>query len=163
MTKEKKEESGADMFEQKGKSAQLPQYDDITIRRMEAINAKANLRTWLVFNKSGLYGTLAAFHNYFGALVDSTILEITESDKRQKPHLDEDDQARIHIFLEDPFKNLDIKGGDMESKANRAEISKAAREAIQIHDLYEVALKKGGFRKISYAVLKDEHKWRENI
>lgn len=152
------------MYEERGKSAQLPQYDDITIRRMEAINANANLRTWIVFNRRGLYDAIATFHQNFGALVDSTLLELTELiEGKKKPHLSDNEKQRIQTFLKSPFDGIELTGTDMESRDNREKLKIVGKEANEIHELYEMALKKAGFRRISYSILKDQHKWRENI
>ena len=155
MDNDKSEES---MFAELGRASLLPQYDDITYRRMEAINANANLRT-AIFRSNKLYDTILVFHQHFGALWDSTMLELVDKSR----HISEEDEQRIRAFLFNPFSKTNFNGQNVDSAENRAQLIQVAVEANQLHEIYETALKKAGYRKISISVLKDEHKWRGNF
>lgn len=140
------------IYNQHGRASQLPQYDDITIRRMEAINTNANLRTCIVGNRKGLYDSILLFHQYFGALFDSTYLEVEDK-------LEEDNKTLIKGFLNDPFKGLSLDNS-LESQQTKQQLIPIGRLANEIHMIYEQALLDGGFRKLTYYAIKPEEKWR---
>jgi len=131
-------------FDAEGKAALLPQYDDVTIRRMEVINAKNNLRVWLMANYVGIADVLMEFNIYFGGLYDSTCLEVKEKSNAMSDEL----SKRIDTFLYstyDPNDNQKVKD--------------LSNEALYLHNEYEKALLKAGFRKLIFMSLKPEKGW----
>lgn len=148
------------MWKSHGKASLLPQYDDITLRRMESINAVANLSTWVIGNRRGLYNTILAFHQVFGGLVASTLLELKDSGNKGMA-LSDNDETRVRAFLYNTFDNITLIDGNTESPRNREELKKVGREAVAIHEIYERALKAAGYRKITFSTLSETERWRK--
>ena len=144
-----------DIFAEKGKATQFPQNDDITFRNMEVITLNAAMRNDYVFgaNNNTLFANLKTFHFHFGGLYDATYLE-TEK------HLSDEEKEKIKAFLSNPV------GGRLSQTiadyVNREILTKAVGNSLEVFDIYEQAMKKGGFRNISYMSLKKEFKAMEN-
>ena len=144
-----------DIFAEKGKATQFPQNDDITFRNMEVITLNAAMRNDYVFgaNNNTLFANLKTFHFHFGGLYDATYLE-TEK------HLEKDDIDKIKAFLNNPIGGR--LSGNVADSVNREILQEAVRNSLDVFNIYEQAMKKGGFRNISYMSLKKEYKAMES-
>ena len=143
------------IFAEKGRASQLPQYDDVTFRNMEVVNLNTQLRNGLVFGAPNqtLFINLQQWHFHFGGLYDSTFLE-TEK------HVKEEDTKRIKDFLKNPITSPLSK--IMNEPKNRPILSEVINNALDIFIIYETAMRAAGYRNTSYMSLKKEYKHLEN-
>ena len=133
-----------ELFTQDGKSALQDQYSDITTRRMECINIKNNLRTWLMANYYGIPDLLFQFLILFGGLYDATWIEVKE-----KKALPDELKKRIDELLYTEY-----------NPNNFERVKVISKECLSIHNEYEQCLMTAGFRKVTYMSLKPEQRWR---
>ena len=149
------ERTDSSLFTQHGKASLLEQYIDITDLRMQARNAKNNMRTHLMFNYIGLEAYVADFFKFFGNLYDATCFEVEQTkskiNKRDEVFTDEW-KKRIETFFAKDFNAKDYD-----------ELRDMAKEGILLHDYYERLLGLSGFRKVSFFALNEEELWRKNF
>lgn len=150
------EDSNEPIFNEHGKASQLPQYDDITLRNMELITLNAAMRNSFVFgaNNSSLFSILKQFHFHFGGLYDATFLE-TEK------HLEDEEKVAIKLFLSNPIQKK--LSHNLEDSINRKTLIDSVSNALDIFEKYQMAMRAGGFRKITYQSLSESHKSRRNF
>lgn len=100
------------------------------------------------------------FHIHFGGLYDSTWLECCGTAMKTKKNGSNNKTAPLCASLKvriEKFLQADVDPNDLES------LRASAREAIEIHSMYEEVLARAGFRKVTMTFLKDAEKWRQNI
>jgi hypothetical protein len=142
--------SNSNLFVEQGKSSVLPQYDDVTLKNMELINAVSVLRNSIVFNLADntIFQALKEFHFYFCALRDTTFIEIDKYINQKEREVTE---KRINDVLFLPLSS------------NRKLLILRGKECIEVFEIYQILMRKAGFRKISYFTLNEAEKFRENI